>query len=228
MTKKSNVKKYVPIGMKKNCIISVMGPEMTEDNIHEETKRVLLDNSRFMQELIYDNTDKGIKTDFVQMSGTIAYYCEKETAKNIMKLEKEYIDLISKNPKKRIKLREEFFEKFRELAEGSFIPYAYVNFYEMIDDEGSFYNGCESLNPYYQKGEQYAEGIISIPKYLEKIKDFGWMEGVIPQDPSIENPIDFIEYCIEDNKGNTFFGYATPFTVKAKSGIKEYNKKMGK
>ena len=234
----TNNKKYVPIGMKNDSIITIMGPTVNENEFNNETRRVLINNNKSVQELIYSETDEGIKPDFVQLGGVIGFYCEKNTAKEIMALQKQYIKLLAderakicskkdygKYRKKADDIIKDFFCKFRVIAKDSFLPFAYVDFYDIISNSGSFYGESDTLNYGEADLEPHCKGTIYLTEFLDKLEEFNYIEGVTPYDVSILNPIDYIEYCVKDLKGNTYFGYATPITAKGKVGKKAFTKR---
>ena len=239
---KTNKPRYVRLTIK-NAKLVIEGRPLIESTIVARKKDALMSCEKHISKLIKIYSDSNWKVDFLLMSGYIGFYCEEKRAKQILELQelldkdvkkdfenvlnalsikdKEEQDeaLCEADGKHRtiiIEAKKSLLKYIRESFEDKFLPYGYVDFTEIQDYKGSYYNGKEQLVG--EIHDDYFSGIIKLDDYVASIEKRKYIEGSFPDSISISKPVEFLENCLNSNSSDTNFGFAAPVTSKCNVG----------
>lgn len=235
---KNTEPKYVRLTIKDTKLV-VKGRPITEAQLVANTKDAIAITSKEVSKYITICANANRKIDFILMCGTIGFYCENKTAREIIRFQNALLNEVDakfnefdsvlhakKRDTKAIEKAElEYFKTvtdakkqlFNFISERipSFTEYAYVDLKEFYGYTGSYYDGkCEEEGHIFRT---YYEGIINVSDYLTALEKHGYINGVCAEDESIGNSIEFLKNGYNSNR-DSYFGYAVPVTKRCNRG----------
>lgn len=235
---KNTEPKYVRLTID-NTKLVVKGRPITEEQLKVNVKDAIAITSKEVSKFITICANAKRKIDFVLMCGTIGFYCENKTARDIIRLQNTLLAKVDEkfnefnsilHAKKRdteaiekaeieymktVKDAKKQLFDFININIPNFTEYAYVNLNEFYEYTGSYYDGnCEESGHIYRT---YYEGIINVSDYLAALEKHGFINGVSAEDESIGNSIEFLKNGYNCNR-SAYFGYAVPVTKRCNRG----------
>ena len=239
---KTNKPRYVRLTIK-NAKLAIEGRPLIESTIVAKKEDALMSCEKHISRIIKINSDCNWKNDFLLMCGYVGYFCEEKRAKQILELQellskdidKEFENVTNacaiKDKEERyeavceaeikyriaiVEAKKTLLKYIRESFNNKFLPYAYVNFTEIQEYKGSYYNGEDELVGVLR--DDYFSGIINPDDYVASIEKKKYINGSFFDSISISKPVEYLESCLNDNSDDTNFSFAIPITSKCNVG----------
>lgn len=186
--------------------------------------------------------DKNIQIDFTLICGKVSFFVEKEAALDILEYQeqllikaydariecamydnysREYALADKKADRLWYGIPDKVIDYIKKKHSDSISSYVYVDFYDIVDYSGSYYDECYEEDSIPDKS--FAKGVIKADCFLNGLKNCGYLEGINYDDPSISDPLEFMKHSLKDGS-NSYYGFGIPHSKKALKKPKKASK----